>query len=227
MSSDPNGLRWSTSDKNYGKALLKKSGWEEGRGLGKEQDGSALPVKVSRKDDVMGLGYSSGVQDTWTTQSVGFADVLDRIKKTSSSSTTIVMVNHSDDDDDGEAVSSPTSSPTSSGHSVSRHYKMYAKRNALKTELLRSSGDGKSEEILGAASSRKRGRTNNGGSDDDGEGRSTESTLQSPVLKRLMGRCIKEEPTKTNEDDDQNRVKITKPEPRPPRCTQSPFVMAQ
>lgn len=245
MNNDPNGNRWSSSEKNFGKALMKKSGWTEGSGLGKEQDGIVSHVKVTRKDDVMGLGYQAGVQDTWTTQSVGFADVLMRIK-----ASTAVVVSDSDSEggsDDGESAGSPvspiSSSPTSNGETkrigVSRHYKMYAKRNALKTELLRGAdsaeGEAKRREILGGAAT-KRHR----GDDDDDDGgdihgshkrerhsrvEPAASTLKSPLLSRLMVRTVQEEPKPSTEDvSPEERISITKPHPRPPKCTDTPFL---
>lgn len=217
MSSDPNGTRWAASGKNFGKNLLKKSGWSEGTGLGKEQEGTTTHVKVSRKDDVMGIGYKAGVQDTWSAQSVGFADVLDRLKTTKSSS--MIVVDDSDEDVAGPTAASPTSPDSKpSSPTESRHYKMYAKRNALKTELLRSNGDEKKQEILGRASSsgqRKRSR-------DEDEDMNT-STLTSPLLTRLMMRHPKHEP-KPSVGSEDNRVRIVKPNPRPPKCTESPFL---
>ncbi|KAG5487320.1 hypothetical protein LSCM4_07810 [Leishmania orientalis] len=228
MSADPNGNRWSNSD-NFGKALLKKSGWTEGTGLGKEQDGVVSHVKVTRKDDTMGLGYHAGVQETWTTQSLGFADVLTRIKV----STKAVI---SDSDDDGEA--SPSPSPTSNGEAkkigVSRHYRMYAKRNALKTELVQGGGSAETEakraEILGSAATKRwRDADKESGGDAVEQKRSrhasSDSTLKSPLLSRLMVRCANDEPKPTAEDmTPGERITIKKPQPRPPKCSDTPFL---
>lgn len=231
MSSDPNGNRWSSSEKNFGKTLMKKSGWTEGSGLGKDQEGSVSHVKVTRKDDVMGLGYQAGVHDTWTTQSVGFADVLTRIK---ASTAAIVSGSDNEDGSDGDFVGSPvSSSPTASGEAkkigVSRHYKMYAKRNALKTELLRggdsADGEAKRLEILGSAATKRRHE------DDGSHGHkyarvdAAVSTLKSPLLARLMARSAQEEPKPSTDDvAPEERIAITKPQPRPPKCTDTPFL---
>ncbi|CAJ1017135.1 putative G-patch domain containing protein [Leishmania utingensis] len=229
MSTDPNGNRWSNAEKNFGKALLKRSGWTEGTGLGKGQDGAVSHVKVSRKDDVMGLGYHAGVQDTWTTQSLGFADVLTRIKV----STTVAI---SDSDDDGEV--SPSSLPTTSGEAkkigMSRHYTMYAKRNALKMELIHGGDSAEMEakrfEILGSAATKCRRDADNNdvtGAPDQKRSRCTSSasTLKSPLLLRLMVRCTTDEPKPTADDmTPEERILITKPHPRPPKCTDTPFL---
>ncbi|AYU76136.1 GNO1 [Leishmania donovani] len=229
MSTDPNGTRWSNSEKNFGKALLKKSGWTEGAGLGRGQDGVVDHIKVTRKDGVMGLGYQAGVQETWTTQSLGFADVLTRIK----ASTTAAI---SDSDDDGEA--SRSSSPTTNGEAkkigMSRHYKMYARRNALKTELIHGGDSAETEakrlEILGSAAMKRR-RDADSDDDNDGAGRncsqstSSASTLKSPLLLRLMARSSKDEPKPTAGDmTPAQLITVTKPHPRPPKCTDTPFL---
>ncbi|KPA83722.1 hypothetical protein ABB37_01970 [Leptomonas pyrrhocoris] len=234
MSSDPNGNRWSSSEKNFGKTLMKKSGWTEGTGLGKEQVGVVSHVKVTRKDDVMGLGYQAGVHDTWTTQSVGFADVLTRIK----ASTAAIVSGSDDDTSDDVSVGSPvSSSPTSTGEAkkigVSRHYKMYAKRNALKTELLRGAGSAEGEskrrEILGSAASKHRredGDGEHGGhTHKQSRAESAASSLKSPLLSRLMARNVQEEPKPSTDDATaEERITITKPHPRPPKCTDTPFL---
>lgn len=232
MSTDPNGNRWSSSEKNVGKTLMKKSGWTEGSGLGKEQDGVVSHVKVTRKDDVMGLGYQAGVHETWTTQSVGFADVLTRIK----ASTAAIVSGSDNEDSDGDSIGSPvsSSSPTSNGEAkkigVSRHYKMYAKRNALKTELLRGAdsadGEAKRLEILGSAATKRR----HDGDDSSraqkhSRSESATSTLKSPLLARLMARNALEEPKPSTDDvAPEERIAITKPHPRPPKCTDTPFL---
>lgn len=251
MSTDPNGNRWSSSDKNFGKALLKKSGWTEGSGLGKDQDGVAAPVKVRRKDDTMGLGYQAGVQEVWTTQSVGFADVLARIKSSAAAAPLKDSAENSDRDDEATGTSPTSTRVATQKMGESRHYKMYAKRNALKTELLRtSSADAsfKSGEILGSASSHRRRHGREGSatsalsSGDDEidasgrhessrsakrakEERSAASTLKSPLLSRLMVRNAKHEPVPSCDTmTAAERVRITKPHPRPARCTDTPFL---
>lgn len=210
MSSDPNNTRWSKSSKSFGKAVLQKAGWSEGEGLGKSQDGITQHVKVSKKDDVTGLGYQAGVGETWSAQSVGFADVLDRIKKKTTTQ----------DSDESDEESAASASPVSSPNSLSggRYYQMYAKRNALKTEGLHRD----KEEILGLAS-KKRSRSDTSSSALDAD---AESTLHSPTLRRLMVRCPAAEPKISANDSIEEKVQVTKPVPRPPKCTESPFLLS-
>lgn len=208
MSDDPNNTRWSNSSKSFGKAMLQKSGWTEGEGLGKSLDGVKTHVKVSRKDDVMGIGYQAGVGEVWSAQSVGFADVLDRIKSKTSKAAS------SDGDSESSPPSSPISSPTGS-----RYTNMYAKRNKLKTEGLQVGSEAAKSEILGLAGV-KRGRSNDANLEVD-----TASSLVSPSLQRLMVRCPTVEPKASAEEDcTVDRVVVKKPTPRPPKCTETPFL---
>ncbi|CCW61067.1 unnamed protein product [Phytomonas sp. EM1] len=234
MSTDPNGTRWSTSETNFGKNLLKKSGWTEGTGLGKERDGIVTHIKSVRKDDATGIGYKAGVQETWNTQSVGFADVLDRIKK---KVPLPVSSSDVDESEEGEAGSeSNAARATPSSPIESKHFRMYSKRNALKTELLRftEKGDETSHrEILGHAARRKRGseereegqagRKKNRKEEDDDEAEKDTPSLRSPLLLRLMQRCVKHELNPTA-DDVEGKVRIVKPTPRPPKCKDTPFL---
>lgn len=77
---DPNNIKWSNDDTRIGKKLMKASGWDDGKGLGKHEDGNATHVKTKRKDDVLGIGYEAkGQSQQWSAQSVGFADILKRM----------------------------------------------------------------------------------------------------------------------------------------------------
>jgi Pin2-interacting protein X1 len=204
------GAKWSKDASNFGKQLMKKSGWEEGKGLGKNEDGIVENVKTTRKDNTLGIGYDGQVQQTWSTQSVGFADILSRIN------TKMTTVDDSDDDGETEESSSPpTVSPVARGPTGGKHSAAYAKRRNLKTEGLRSD-EGKAE-ILGASSStHKRARDS-----DENPFENDKSTLVSPLLVRLLDRCPAHEPRPSM--DAQSTVEITKPDPRPPRPADTPF----
>ncbi|CCW71178.1 unnamed protein product [Phytomonas sp. Hart1] len=236
MSTDPNGSRWSTSEKNFGKALLKKSGWIEGSGLGRDHDGIATHIKSVRKDDTTGIGYKAGVHETWNTQSVGFADVLDRIKKK-----TAITMSNSDVDEEDDDVEKNSGGELPASPAGSKHFKMYAKRNALKTELLRTtqnSDESSHREILGHAARHKRSSDTDEKEDrkagnkrnhpeemDRAENNEKEmETLRSPLLLRLMERCVKHE-LNPNAHVEEGRVRIVKPTPRPPKCMDTPFLL--
>lgn len=193
------GAKWSKDDSRFGVKLMQKAGWEAGKGLGRNEDGIVEHVKTTRKDNVLGIGYEGQVKQTWSAQSVGFADILERMNSQSPTA-------QSEDED--------RASPVSKTPAAGKHGSAYTKRRALKTEALRSE-EGKSE-VLGAASSlRKRNRE-----EDDDEPVDV-STLVSSTLKRLMDRCPKHEPRPSATTD--SSVVVTKPDPRPPRPAVTPF----
>lgn len=218
MNEDPNNVRWSKSN-SFGKEVLRKSGWIEGDGLGKGQDGIKTAVKVSKKDDVTGIGYQAGVKDTWSAQSVGFADVLDRIKGKKESK---VKAAAGSDEDHQASVSSSPLPRTSTSPVGSKYTAMYAKRHALKTEGLQASQEGSKAEILGEAYGK---RVRDSSSHDPSVLTSeTESSLKSPTLRRLMLRVPTEEPKPRSKESLEATVQIVKPTPRPPKCTETPFL---
>jgi Pin2-interacting protein X1 len=202
------GTKWSKDASNFGKQLMKKAGWEEGKGLGKNEDGIVENVKTTRKDNTLGIGYDGQVQQVWSTQSVGFADILSRIN-------TATTVDDSDDDGDADASSPASVSPVARGPTGGKH-SAYLKRRNLKTEGLRSD-EGKAEILGMASSSKKRGRD----ADEEEEGNGDKSTLTSSLLSRLMDRCPAHEPRPSM--DSLSKVDVTKPEPRPPRPADTPF----
>jgi Pin2-interacting protein X1 len=194
----------SVSDKSdYASSLMKKQGWSEGQGIGKHGTGVSDAVKVSKKDDVKGIGYSAKVNQTYSMQSVAFEDVIAR-----------VAAKNLNADADGSPASSPTTgAPAAAG----KFAVAYQKRRTLKTGALTSS-DGKAE-LLGAG--KKYRAEKEAESDEEDPSIANPSTLESPVLKRLTTRCIALEPKATSTVA---TVTITKPNPKPPKVTDTPFL---
>ncbi|KAF7514157.1 hypothetical protein GJ744_004482 [Endocarpon pusillum] len=62
ISHDPNNLTWAQSAESYGQKLLSSQGWKPGQGLGARSAkhfNSPIPsIKLSYKDDNLGLGFS-------------------------------------------------------------------------------------------------------------------------------------------------------------------------
>jgi Pin2-interacting protein X1 len=198
------GMKWSKDEARFGKQLMKKAGWEEGKGLGRKEDGITEHVRTVRKDNVLGIGYEGQVQQTWSTQSVGFADILKRINTQSPAPGS---------EEDEEGAESVQASPVAKGPSGGRGASVYAKRQGLKTEALRSE-EGKAE-VLGAGSSnRKRDR-------EDSVPIQDLSSLTSPLLQRTMTRFTGHEPRPSATTS--SSIQVTKPDPRPPRPSQTPF----
>ena len=205
---DPNNVKWSKDDTRFGARLMKKAGWDDGKGLGRNEDGVSSHVRTTRKDNVLGIGYEGKVQETWSTQSVGFADILKRINSQSPTPPPEDDDSKTGGGDDGGSESAEDQKATPS---AGKHANAFTKRRNLKTEALRSS-DGR-EEVLGT----KRPRTSERASTTEGDS----GSLNSPLLIRTMVHFSYLDPKPSGEDH--AAVTITKPDPRPPRVTETPF----
>ena len=70
---------------NKGASLLKKMGWTEGQGLGRDQQGTSVALRaVKRSEETLGIGASSA--DThgssgWSETSDSFASVLSNLQQ--------------------------------------------------------------------------------------------------------------------------------------------------
>ncbi|XP_025205089.1 G patch domain-containing protein 4 [Melanaphis sacchari] len=57
---------------SFGETILRKYGWTQGKGLGKNEDGIAAPVRASLKFDQTGVGYDTAnaelYGDKWWTR---------------------------------------------------------------------------------------------------------------------------------------------------------------
>ena len=199
MAEDPNNTKWARKEDRVGLSIMKRTGWREGKGLGQNEEGEVANVKTHRKDDTLGIGYSSKVQQTWSQQSVNFADILTRISKSSPTAQ--------------EAPSFPGGEEqevkVTAAPAAGKHASAYEKRRRLKTEGL-SNEEGKAE-VLGSAAVKHATAE---------EVVEVPSTLKSPILTKMMVRVCKYEPRPSG----QACVEVVKPDPRPSQCTATPFL---
>jgi Pin2-interacting protein X1 len=69
---------------NKGASLLKKMGWTEGQGLGRDKQGTSVALRaVKRSEETLGIGASSADihgSSGWNETSDGFASVLRNLK---------------------------------------------------------------------------------------------------------------------------------------------------
>lgn len=160
---------------------------------------------MSRKDDVLGIGYQANVSETWSAQSVGFASVLSRL----------ASAKRSREEENEEEAEAPE--PVAEGavpFSGSRQ-RLYAKRSRLKTEAL--SNDAGSRELMGEAALAK------------GAGRaradvtSDQHSVASTILQRLCVRSKRHEATLPSTEDNKPPYDVFYPTPKPPKATSSPF----
>lgn len=76
ISLDPRNKFWSDDTNKFGKRMLEKMGWESGKGLGANLDGNTNHVKVSLKNNTLGVGCSASHDDDWISHQDDFNDIL-------------------------------------------------------------------------------------------------------------------------------------------------------
>ena len=74
-SHDPQNTFWTNDTTAYGHKMLKKMGWEKGKGLGLKEDGVAEPIKLSANKTKQGLGCT-GYDNTWVDHQDDFSAIL-------------------------------------------------------------------------------------------------------------------------------------------------------
>ncbi|KAI7736662.1 hypothetical protein M8C21_010636 [Ambrosia artemisiifolia] len=79
--------------------LMKQMGWEEGEGLGKEKQGIKGHVRVSNKQDTVGIGLDK--PNAWAFDTTQFDGILKKLKVQAT------VIEHDDDDDDDIETDSP------------------------------------------------------------------------------------------------------------------------
>ncbi|KAJ8902104.1 hypothetical protein NDN08_006512 [Rhodosorus marinus] len=73
---------WSQNESRFGFQMLQKMGWSEGKGLGKNEDGSVKPIVFRRKLDSSGIGSEKKPSDVWKNggeMSSSFSDLLSNL----------------------------------------------------------------------------------------------------------------------------------------------------
>ena len=69
-----------TDTSSFGRKMLEKMGWKTGQGLGLNNDGTTTHIKISVKDDNLGIGASQKDAETgWLNNSKSYQEVLDRL----------------------------------------------------------------------------------------------------------------------------------------------------
>jgi hypothetical protein len=75
---------WKNDKSGFGFRMLQKMGWKEDKGLGKDEDGIAISLKVKKREDGLGLGMEESNGDKagkgWNATATSFNAVLDALK---------------------------------------------------------------------------------------------------------------------------------------------------
>lgn len=68
----------------FGYRMLQKMGWKEDKGLGKNEDGMSVAVKVTKREEGLGLGVKQDAagNNGWNTTVTSFNSVLDLLNST-------------------------------------------------------------------------------------------------------------------------------------------------
>lgn len=214
MSRDPNNKKWTEDESRKGLHMMKKQGWDGQKGLGKNEDGLQSHVRVTKKDDTLGIGYDGAVakNQVWSQQAANFADILKRVNNKDSSS---------DDDDEGSGSDNNNNDNGEVKAVVGKSGSLFAKRRTLKTGAL-NSAEGKAE-ILGSKRQRVVESSSDSDDSDDDKPKKNQMNLKSKMLVRLMLRHEAHEP-KSNIEDQGARIIVTKPSVKPAKVTATPFL---
>ncbi|XP_038053273.1 PIN2/TERF1-interacting telomerase inhibitor 1-like [Patiria miniata] len=81
LSVDPRNKAWISDGCKFGEKLMKKMGWQEGKGLGMNEDGSTSSISVSVKNNSLGLGFSQQHDDNWIGHQDDFNDLLSSLNQ--------------------------------------------------------------------------------------------------------------------------------------------------
>jgi len=77
-SQDPQNTLWTNDTTAYGHKMLKKMGWEKGKGLGAKEEGVTEPIKLHSNTTKQGLGCT-GYDNTWVAHQDDFSALLSEL----------------------------------------------------------------------------------------------------------------------------------------------------
>lgn len=80
ISIDPQNKNWEKDDDKFGKKMMEKMGWTEGKGLGLRLDGEQTTIKVTKNPTTQGLGHTKKhASEECYQQLIQFENVLSRL----------------------------------------------------------------------------------------------------------------------------------------------------
>ncbi|XP_072162807.1 uncharacterized protein [Diadema setosum] len=81
LSFDPRNKAWSDDSSKFGQKLMEKMGWSKGKGLGVKEDGQLSHIKVSLKNNTLGVGCKASQEDNWIAHQDDFNDLLSSLNQ--------------------------------------------------------------------------------------------------------------------------------------------------
>ncbi|XP_033112905.1 PIN2/TERF1-interacting telomerase inhibitor 1-like [Anneissia japonica] len=88
LSNDPRNTSWKNDSNKFGKRLMEKMGWTDGKGLGANEDGCQDHIKVSLKNNTRGLGCTVSHEDKWIAHQDDFNSLLANLNASHASGNT-------------------------------------------------------------------------------------------------------------------------------------------
>jgi len=85
ISIDPQNIAWKNDDEKFGKKLMVKMGWSEGKGLGLNEQGMSNNLKLKANHTAKGLGCEHTYDTTWISHHDDFSNLLESLNKNKSS----------------------------------------------------------------------------------------------------------------------------------------------
>jgi len=76
---DPQNTSWARDKSSFGYRMLTQMGWNEGKGLGLNEEGRTENLPIIKKYDTKGIGDSSDPQNNWQETAQEFSTVLERL----------------------------------------------------------------------------------------------------------------------------------------------------
>jgi Pin2-interacting protein X1 len=138
MAADPQNSFWANDTSKFGRKMLERMGWAEGRGLGADGQGTTTHVEVVRKADNAGIGVATEHADNWLVHNDNLNDILAMLNEqyaAPSTATTAVSATSATD------PSAPPSAAAAEQRQLSGYHRMYRKRVQNKDVSRYSSAD--------------------------------------------------------------------------------------